>query len=410
VPVNVVNGSKTVTGTGFTASSCYGTASGSITVTKGSATATGSGFVSANKIVIEGTSGGAPFTGIYRYQYNSASSIILGANWPGDSGTFSYIIDNNDAPTSIATSADDPQMQKNWGCIYTSPTTLTLSRPWDGPTEPAWINLGVLAFSQQPYMMGIKTNELRWASQVPEVNPSGFAALEAAAATWVYSTGYDPVTQGLFYARVMQSCEPVTIPPASPLFDSRTPGCNNGLNPDYISQARALTGEGNSVISAYYQSNPTPQAKSWGDLIYGSVWGYGPYTAPGYYSDGIQGSNLSDNYIGSYKWTGFYFGMGMAHQWPAARLGGVAPPKPRTVYQSYNTSTGVAARMYVTAPSGAVTTYVCTASPCAIQVDDRQGGHWLAIQYLSSTGQVVAQTDPQLLSSVRSPVSNRAAQ
>ena len=48
-------------------------------------------------------------------------------------------------------------------------------------------------------MMGIKTNELRWASQVAAVNPAGFASLEGLASTWGYTNGYDPVTQGLFY-------------------------------------------------------------------------------------------------------------------------------------------------------------------------------------------------------------------
>ena len=153
------------------------------------------------------------------------------------------------------------------------------------------------------------------------------------------------------------------------------------------------------MISAYYQANPTPVAKAWGDMIYGSVWGYGPYTAAGYYSDSYQGSNLTDNYLGGYKYTGFYFGMGMAHQWPAARLGGVAPAKLRTVYQAYNTAAGVSAIMFVTAPSGAVMSYTCTASPCAIQVDDRQGSHWLTIQNLSAGGQVVSQSTPQLLAS-----------
>ena len=396
--VNVTHGSTALNGSGYTPNTCYGIGTGTITVTHGSAIAIGSGFVNSNKIIIEGASGGTSFTGFYRYQFNSAASITLAANWPGDSGTFSYVIDNNDAPTMIAVNADDPQMQKAWGCTYNSPTSLVLSRPWDGPTETAYLSLGNLGYVQQPYMMGIKTNELRWASQVSAVNPSGFATLEAQAATWGYTTGYDPVTQGFFYGRVMQECEPVTIPPASPLFDSRTPACNNGIDPNYISQARALTGEGNSILSAYYLSNPTDAARAWGDTAYGSVWGYGPYTAPGFYSDSVQGSNTGDNYLGSYKWTGFYFGMGMAHQWPAARVGGLAPPKPRTLYVSFNQSAGATTKMIVTAPSGAVATYECgSASPCAIQVDDRQGAHWLKMQYLSVGGKVLAQADPQLL-------------
>jgi hypothetical protein len=400
--VNLVHGSKVASGTGYTTGTCPGIAAGTITVTSGSAVATGSGFVNSNKIVIEGTSGGSSFTGFYRFQFNSGGSITLAANWPGDSGTFSYIIENTDGPTQIGTGAGDPQLQKDWGCIYNSPTSLTLSRAWDGPTESAFLSLNNLGYSQQPYMMGIKVNELRWASQVASVNPAGFKTLEGLAATWGNTTGYDPVTQGLFYGRVAQACEPVTIPPASPQFDSRTPGCNNGIQPAYIAEARALIGEGNSMISAYYQSNPTATAKLWADTAYGSVWGYGPLTASGYYSDAYQASNLTDGDLHSYKWTGFFFGMGMAHQWPAARLGGVAPAKIRTVQIGFSPSAGASAKMFVTAPSGAVTSYQCGATPpCAVQVDDRQGAHWLQIQYLSPAGTVASQTDPQLLAAAQ---------
>lgn len=400
--VTVTHGSAAVSGTGYTPSTCYGIATGTISVTNGSATATGSGFVNSNKIVIEGTSGGAPFTGFYRFQFNSANSLTLAALWPGDSGTFTYVIENNDNLTGIGAAVNDMQLQKNWGCTYNSPTSLTLSRPWDGPSETAYISQGILpGYVQQPFMMGIKTNELRWASQVAGVNPSGFAALETQAATWIRSTGYDPVTQGLFYGRVMQACEPVTTPPASVAFDSRTPGCNNGLSPGYVSVARTLVAEGNAALSAYYLANPSAAAKSWGDTAYGSLWGNAPYTASGFYTDTVQGSTQQDSYLSSYKWTGYYFGMGMAHQWPAARLGGVAPAQMRTVYVGFNQAAGASARMIVTAPSGASVTYQCgSVSPCAVQVDDRQGSHWLQIQYLSAGGQILSQADPQLLSSM----------
>ncbi len=401
--VHVVSGSATATGTGFNSATCYGVTSGTITVVHGSAAATGTGFINSSKIVIEGTSGGSPFSGFYRYQLNSAASLTLAVLWPGDSGTFPYVIENNDNLTSIGATVDDPQLQKTFGCSYVSPTTLTLSRPWDGPTETAYLWQGILpGYSQQPFMMGIKANELRWASQVSTVNPTGFATLLSQAATWMRTSGYDPVTQGLFYGRVIQACEPVTTPAPAPQFDSRTPGCNDGLIPGYLEQARTLTAEASAAISAYYLNNPTPDNRTWGDTLYGSLWGYGPFTAPGYYSDPYQGSNQDDNNLGSYKWTGFHFGMGMAHQWPAVRVGGVAPATPRTVYVSFDQAAGATARMIVTAPSGAATTYTCgSTSPCSIQVDDRQGAHWLQVQYLSAGGDVISRSAPQLLTASR---------
>jgi hypothetical protein len=33
---------------------------------------------------------------------------------------------------------------------------------------------------------------------------------------------------------------------------------------------------------------------------------------------------LSNVSLGAYKWTGFFFGMGMAHQWPAVRVENIA--------------------------------------------------------------------------------------
>jgi hypothetical protein len=55
--------------------------------------------------------------------------------------------------------------------------------------------------------------------------------------------------------------------------------------------------------------------------VYGSIWGYSPWTTGGVYSDSNyvrdENSNAS---LGAYKWTGFFFGIGMADSWPAVRL------------------------------------------------------------------------------------------
>jgi hypothetical protein len=91
--------------------------------------------------------------------------------------------------------------------------------------------------------------------------------------------------------------------------------------------------------------------------------------------------------------------MGMSHQWPAVRLGGVAPPKYRSV--SLQIKPGDAAakktRVWVTAPSGEVKAYPCESlSACDVTVDDRQGSHWYVVQYLSADGTVLSQSDPAL--------------
>jgi hypothetical protein len=257
----------------------------------------------------------------------------------------------------------------------------------------------VSGYAQQPFMMGIKTHELQWAAEVGAVNPTGFAALRDEAAAWVQSAGYDPVTQGFLYCRVMQACEPVTSTPASPLFDYRTPNISYGLAPSSISMARQLTAEANVAIPVYYAANLTAAAKTWGDTVYGSLWGYPPYTASGYYSSPYQGSNLADVNLASYKWTGFNFGMGMAHQWPAARLGGVQPAAPAMTAVAFNLTNhagAASAEVTVTAPSGATAQYVCSTSPCSVSLDRRQGAHWVQVAYLNSSGTLLS-ADPPLL-------------
>ena len=91
-------------------------------------------------------------------------------------------------------------------------------------------------------------------------------------------------------------------------------------------------------MTVMYLANPTAQNRAIGDMFYGATYGAPGYTASGYWSDGLVSSNLDDQSLGSYKWPGFFFGVGMAHQWPAARLGGVAPAQPRSVPITFDPS------------------------------------------------------------------------
>jgi hypothetical protein len=175
-------------------------------------------------------------------------------------------------------------------------------------------------------MLGIKTTAMKWASQNDDTaTASQYATLASAAAEWIRQVGYDPNTQGMNYGRVFQACEPsVVATPVLPTFAfyARTPGCNYGLDPSAIRAARVLTAETSQALRVAYESNPTPDIKNWADVAYGSIWGYCPYTAPGYYCDAnyVKDEN-SDASLAAYKWAGFFFGVGMAHQWPAVRVG-----------------------------------------------------------------------------------------
>ena len=233
--LNVVNGSATVTGTNLPPSICFGVASGTVTVFNGLPLMIGSGLVNSNTITINGTRDGASYVGTFQFTQVAGVIGTLSALWPGDTGTFSYVIENNDFLSTIGTSTDDPQLTRNWACTWNNSSQITLNRAWDGPTESnAHIYSYVLAgFGQQPFMLGIKTTQLKLGSQNSDATlSSGFSSLAQLAATWIHDTGYDPVTQGLFYGRVFQACEPFTTPtPPGTAFGTRTPGCNNSLDP-----------------------------------------------------------------------------------------------------------------------------------------------------------------------------------
>lgn len=322
--LTVTQGSPIATGNNIPQSTCYGIAGGTVTVFNGLGLMIGTGLVNGNKIVISGTRNGDPYVGTFAFTQAGGIVGSLAALWPGDTGNFSYMIENNDNLSTIGTSNDDPQLTKNWSCIWNNPSQITLDRAWDGPSESnAHVYSSVLAgFGQQPFMLGIKVTQLKFGSQNDDSSiSSGYAALAPLAASWIHDVGYDPVTQGMFYGRIYQACEPFTVPTPDSSFFARTPGCNNGLDPFAIRTARVYAAETSQALRVYYEAQPSQDRQAWGDLVYGSIWGYCPYTKPGFYCDEnyVRDEN-SDTALGSYKWPGFFFGMGMAHQWPAVRV------------------------------------------------------------------------------------------
>jgi hypothetical protein len=140
------------------------------------------------------------------------------------------------------------------------------------------------------------------------------------------------------------------------------------------------------------------EAVNWGDEAYGALWGDCAVTEPGFYCDSnyVTGEN-SDASLAVGKWAGFFFGVGMAHQWPAVRQGGALPPRNRTVGIGYTAGGADSVRIVVTAPTGAETEFSCPSSPCPIAVDDRLGSHWYRVQYLNSSQTVLREAAPELL-------------
>lgn len=95
------------------------------------------------------------------------------------------------------------------------------------------------------------------------------------------------------------------------------------------------------------------------------------------------------------KYYGQVYTVGQAYQWPAARLGGVAPAQWTSVPVAFSLGSASSVRITVTQPSGSTQgphggVFVCTTSPCSVWVDQRQGDHWLQMDYLSAAGSVLS--------------------
>ena len=328
----LTNGSAIGTGTNISNNTCFGATSGTGTATNGSGVLTGTGFTSGTRIVITGTRSGQPFTMWQYYTLNSSSQITLnlGATWQGDTGPISWMVDNANNLLTFGQNNDDAMLAKNWSCIKDSTSQITLNRPWTGPTGTyGAYTANVAGISQQPYMLGIRQKAWEWAAMAATdmgntTLATNFNALRTLAGTWVKSTGFDSlVTNGMYYGRVSEACEPIT--PAS-----MSGSCfeDNPSNSDYDKVAmRELTAESSASLRSYSDSVAS-DAVTWGDLAYGSLWGQPQYTTGGVYAptdgDTIANSANANTSWASGKWTGFFFGMGMAHQWPAIRLGSVS--------------------------------------------------------------------------------------
>src|SRR5207302_7688608 len=89
---------------------------------------------------------------------------------------------------------------------------MTLDRPWDGPsgTVYAWHaslgGVGVAGKGQQPFILGIKTFQMAYGAKMPGSLGTNYKTLATNAANWIKNNGYDPVSGGLYYARIFQQC------------------------------------------------------------------------------------------------------------------------------------------------------------------------------------------------------------
>jgi len=429
--VTLTNGSTAGTGSGLASNFCFGIgAAANVTVTKNSSAVTGTGFPTSgwNRVAITGpgltdrTGKSVPTLWVYATPSSSTRfTIAYGAGWPGaNTSTASVMFDNSssaaDSVTSFLSAEADPMAQYEWSCIYHSPSSITLNRPWTGTNSKNFAyTANITGYAVQPFMLGIR--QYAWlqaqhaSAQTQPAVSAEFAAMRSEAGVYEHAV-YDPVAGANYYG-IQPACHPMTLASmGSGVCYSGTPPTGlPGANYSYTAE-RVNTIENSMSLADYYLSqNGSESAIQWGDMMYGNCMGNPLYTTGGVHtaSDGNTCDSANGNLnastswgIGAGKWYGFFFGIGASWRWPAQRLGGVEMARQRSVLLAFDLGSvpsAASVEIVVTAPSGAETTYACSVSPCEVTVDDRQGSHLYRTNYLSQSGQVLTRSMVALIDS-----------
>jgi hypothetical protein len=279
-------------------------------------------------------------------------------------------------------------------------THLVLTSGYTGSGGKHGLLVGhLVGFGTIPYMLGLAAGVFgHYAYDAfTALHQTGDAQLvkqfATDAATWLSSPiGFDSNQSVLFVARAFMNCEPV---PA---------------NDAYCAAGAAINGEAMRGFSAAYALSGDPNLRRAGDAFYQALWckPTGGWKCPsqptGNYlwdiDDAPVGYMINSQSL-SNKWLGFFFGYGFGSGWPAARLGGVAPPSIRTRQVPINLppTIGASALITVVQPSGAVTQTTCSLSPCEVNVDARQGSHIVKVDIVSASGAILTPGTFSVLSS-----------
>lgn len=433
-PVTLTTNQPTVAGTGFVASNCNGTASGTGTVTvNGSVLSVTSGAIPVppfnssggvyGTLAITGTRGGNPFT-MYAQYLGSGSSANLSVFWLGDAGPVTWmsgvytVFASSGYPNvgnmlTFATAiTDDVSTKDSFLCIYNSPTSLTLDRPWKGSNGNSYYSYGtnssnipIAGLGQQPFMLDIRGTVYNWLASIPSTVSStvknAYSTYANAISTWTHDVGMDAPTSALNYGRGFSFCEPATTS-TSTAFDLRQPGCNNGTSLNGYVPSRQLNTEAMNMLGLWYRNNPSAPNKDFVDKAYGAVWGSQQYNTGGAFWDAntvamnLGASNFGDTSIIQGKYFGQAAGMGFIRNWPAERLGGVASPIIRTQLIGCKISSipnASECAVIITSPTSASSTFLCTSTPCPVSVDARTGAHLYRIDYQNSSHTVLSSGD-----------------
>lgn len=427
--LTLTNGSTAATGTGIVSGDCSTVASGTLTVANNSvavASNTGTGFSGASactpscnlRIIIQ-QPGGA-YTTAFSFVYGSASSITLNGYWPGTACTSgspcSYTIDSA-VPTQFASSGavNEPNLKNTYSCAYGSSTSMTIFPAWSGATGSSYNmynnalsnNGGYTAlggYAVEPFMLGGFTQLSLSLAAVADTGHAWNTLRDNVAAFMWSPPSYDPNTYGIQYAVNCAGCDQKTPynSGAGYVYGGGNDWAQSDLTPNGgINVARGLATEPLNSLTVAFKAGLITQA--FGDHVYGAQWSntaYAPNSA-GFFTpgDNLSASNCIpvSGSLGYWKWFGFCFGVGMSHQWPAARLGGVAPPNPFPISQScvaVYTATATCS-LAITAPNGVVSTVTCAVNTvCSTTIDKRQGSVLVTKQWLNGSSAVLGTSQP----------------
>lgn len=388
---SVENGSGTATlYSGSTIDSSYCNAGyqsgGTISIDVDSITVTGTGtnFVGSGGkwILLQGTLSGQPHfetSKILSSPTPTSTEITLQFPWRGDADSidwFKVVNSVSDKPTVSFEQVDasnqlpTPRVYERdllYGCDYESPTSITLSRVYEGDTSASNVyrrtlrTNGVFYFAPvttQPFMDGLRTHAYYIAHKAMEGFDSeisdGFLTKMGDVIGSMYDTR-NLDTNGVRYFRTSPICYP------EPSDGTRTQ-C------DWTYDTQDRDGWLESIIGHSFLGLETGDTQ--GDAVYRWL-----YAAPGYPApvDG-DGSYSPVTTGGNEKSFGQAFGHGGGSTWPAARLGGQAAQDLRTHYSSFSLPSGASDVKYetITAQGSTIET-VCSSSPCSVQVDRRAG-------------------------------------
>ena len=351
---------------------CNGQDTGTLTISAGSYSAvlsTGtvglpSVFPPMNQRIYiwDGTSFLAAYAYIASAYGTTGATLTLTGAWPAGNSNCAatpctYMTSNSGLLTAIWNVNDDSfaaneRLKLAWECIYNSPTSITLNRPWDEATNTNYYSASYASegLYQQGFMpLGYKTTGMRWAqhSSNPTV-ASDYTTMAQQLGTWGRNYAWDPVnTKGIFYVSVFGGpgvCGDPSVVFNPALFShalvstlhggdgGNIQGCgaagSNTPNGGADAVARSQIPEAGSGMVQWFNTNPSGN-KSTMDTFYGAAFGVGqPYGANAGCAasvsstcDGIDAINCEIGGMGSYKWPGFCFGLGgfFSTSYPAVR-------------------------------------------------------------------------------------------